>query len=110
MTILGCIVLKATPVTAFAMRQAKILFRFPKLVLNVPAHLGNEDRMFHYGIAVCRSQPIFDWLHVVLWRFDQQPFSLLKSAIMRHSMDTIPILDLYDLSSVRANSWLFAKG
>jgi hypothetical protein len=100
----GSIVIETVPVTAFAMRQAKILFQFPELALNVPAHLGNEDRLRHYCVTGCPSQPVVDWFGVGLWPFDPQPFSLLKWAIMRRSIGAIPTRDPYHLSSVGANS------
>ncbi len=69
----GRMVMKAPPVASFVMRQAKLLFEFPVIALNAPAHLGDKDQMVDGGVCRSRREPIMIGSLCLFGPFDQQP-------------------------------------
>jgi hypothetical protein len=63
--------MKAPPTAALIVTQADFLFEILVIALNSPAHLGLKDHSPQSHTFWQRGQPVFEWLFVALWPFDQ---------------------------------------
>ena len=68
------VMVETAPVAAFVIRQTELLFEFPVVPLDAPAHLGCEDQLLQGGIGGRGGQPVAARFLIACGPLDQQPF------------------------------------
>lgn len=67
-------IMETAPVPALVMRQTELLFEFPVIPPDAPAHLGDKDQLLQSGIGGCGVQPVAAGFLIARRPLDQQPF------------------------------------
>ncbi len=69
----GCMVMQPAPVSPFIVTQAELLFQFPVVAFDAPAHLGDMHQAFNRSIDVQDREEVLQRFGIAFRPLDQQP-------------------------------------